>query len=81
MTAKHGPNHPYTLGVQYQIAEIYEKKGNVNRAIIVYKYVSDVSQEHRGDQDPLSIRAIEGLARCFQAQGNHAKALKWVRKL
>jgi tetratricopeptide (TPR) repeat protein len=81
MTAKRGPNDPYTLGVQYQIAGIYGRKGNFIRAIIVYRYIFDVSQEHLGGQDPLSIRAIEGLARCFQAQGNHGKASKWVRRL
>lgn len=81
MTKEHGSKHLSTLQIQHEIAVIYERKRNFTRAIIIYKYVFDVNKKERGNEDPLSVKAIEGLARCFQVQDNHPKASKWVRKL
>ncbi|WP_208630420.1 tetratricopeptide repeat protein [Amycolatopsis kentuckyensis] len=70
-----GPDHPYTLTSQNNLAGAYESAGDLGRAIPLYEATLAAHERVLGPDHPDTLKSRNNLAYAYQAVGDLARAI------
>ena len=77
---KLGAHHRDTLKAQFYLATIFEKRGNLKRALKLHRKIYRLRKKHLTAGDADTMQSLDALIALFSELGNNRKALRYQRE-
>jgi tetratricopeptide (TPR) repeat protein len=72
-----GKDHPSTLNTVHNMAMVFDKQGQLEKALKWYGRALDGTEKTLGKDHPSTLNTVHNMAMVFDKQGQLEKALKW----
>ena len=73
-------SHPETLDTVYNMAGVFDKQGQYDKAMEWYGRALAGREKVLGEEHPDTLTTVNSMALVFSNQGQYDKALEWYRR-
>jgi tetratricopeptide (TPR) repeat protein len=79
LTEALGPNHPFTLNSENNLALLYQAEGKYDQAEALYLKALDGRRQLLGPENPDTLTVLRNLARLSIERADYVRAESWAR--